>query len=529
MFNTIPLSSMKRIESKNNIGLMVEQAAARYGDKTAYIIDHEGITFNFNDLNNRSNQIANAMAYAGIKSGDHVAVMLPNCSEFPIVWLALAKLGAVMVPINIRYQAFDLEYVLRDSDAVALVVHTSLIHIFEKIPAGSHQVKQLFRIGPDDVGVGVPLSELAHDMSVQHKSADPDPDDLMNIQYTSGTTGFAKGVMTTHEYWLGCGELAASTYIDKADTFLSMSPFYYMDPQWELIMSLLTGASIVMCKKITAENFARCIESYPVTVCWGSEDLLYMPRHDEYKNYNLKRVLLSAFTPNLHKVFEEHFNVVAREVYGMTEIGAGTVMAEKDTHMVGSGSVGKPVGNRELRIVDRNGNDVTQGEVGELLVKGPGILKGYYNKPEATEKAFYEGFFRTGDLFKQDQDGYYYFVGRLKDMIRRMGDNISAEEVENVLTSHPKIQEAAVLGVPDKIRDEEVKAYIIPAPGETPETIPPQEIVEFCLERIAKFKVPRFIEYRSDFPLSASDKIRKHKLLEEKEDPTIDCFDRFAK
>ncbi|MBU2510303.1 AMP-binding protein [bacterium] len=519
---------MQHLKLERNIGALVESAAERYGDKTVLIVDHQGITLSFVQLNRKVNQFANALAEAGIKTGDHVGVMLPNCVEFPCVWLALAKLGAVMVPLNVRYQAFDLEYVLNDSDAVALIAHTSLAPIYKKIPSEKHNVRKVLLIG-ENAGRGEqPLSQLAETMADTFQPAEPELDSLMNIQYTSGTTGFAKGVMTTHEYWLACGATAATLGFSGDDMLLAMSPFYYMDPQWELIMALSSGGAMVMAEKISAENFLGCLKKYPVTITWGSEDLLYLPPFTVEDGVNLKLILLSAFPPELHQQFEKHFEVIAREVYGMTEIGAGSAVPLEDAHMVGSGSIGKPVFNREFRIVNESGKDVACGEVGELLVSGPGILKGYYNKPEANEKAFLDGHFRTGDLARCDDAGYYYFVGRIKDMIRRMGDNISAEEVEKVLMSHPKIMEAAVIGVPDKTRDEEVKAYIVPAPGENPESIPPEEIVAFCLERIAKFKVPRYIEYRTEFPRSTSNKIQKHKLTKEKEDLTSDCFDRFA-
>lgn len=520
---------MEYLELERNIGALLEKAGQKYGDKIVITVDHHGLSLSFSELDQKVNQFANALSQNGINSGDHVGVMLPNCMEFPCVWLALAKLGAVMVPINIRYQETDLEYVLKNSDAVALVMHTNIVDVYNKISIENHGVKQLFCIGSPISDKGIRLSELAANMSVIHKSADPNLNDLMNIQYTSGTTGFAKGVMTTHEYWLSCGVIASSLGFNSSDTFLSMSPFYYMDPQWELIMALNTGGTIVIAEKISAENFVRCVKKYPITITWGSEDFLYLNQFKEDKKHHLKLALLSAFSPDLHKEFENHFNVIAREVYGMTEIGAGSSVPIEDTHMVGSGSVGKPVVNRDFRIISSSGKDVAHGEVGELLVKGQGILKGYYNNPEATKNAFYEGYFKTGDLFRQDDKGYYYFAGRIKDMIRRMGDNISTEEIENVLMNHPKILEAAIIGVPDKKRDEEVKAYVIPAPGETSATIPPEEIVEYCLKKVAKFKVPRYIEYKDDFPRSASNKIQKNKLAEEKVDLTADCFDRFAR
>ena len=193
--------------------------------------------------------------------------------------------------------------------------------------------------------------------------------------------------------------------------------------------------------------------------------------------------------------------------------------------MTGSGSVGKLDPYREVRIVNEEGNDVSQGDVGELLVRGPGMFKGYYKKTKETRNAFNGDWFRTGDLFRQDQNGYYYIVGRKKDMVRRLGENISAAEVETQLRAHPKILDAAVVPVPDEVRGEEVKAYIIPRPGENVESVPPEEIIAFCLERIAKFKVPRFIEYKESFPRTPSQRVEKHKLIAEKKDLRSGCYD----
>ena len=199
-----------------------------------------------------------------------------------------------------------------------------------------------------------------------------------------------------------------------------------------------------------------------------------------------------------------------------------------DDKMTGSGSVGRPIDIRPVRIVDAHENDVVSGEIGELWIKGPGMFKGYYRKEEATADAFDGEWFKTGDLFREDKNGYYFIVGRKKDMIRRSGDNISASEVEGVLDSHPKILSAAVVPVPDVDRGEEVKAYIAPKPGETPDSIPPEEIISFCQERIASFKIPRYIEYRQEFSLTPSGKIQKHLLLAEKNDLTDGCWDRLT-
>jgi len=518
---------MAKMELEANIGAVVEAAAARFGARKFLFVDHESVSYSFAELNARVNQFANALKKAGVQRGHHVSVMLPNCSEFPLTWLALAKLGAVMVPVNNRCKAKDLEYVLNDSDSTALVIHGDYLPVFHDVGHGNHRIEKVLRVGPGKGEAEIDFRESAGEMSTDLSGPTPALNDLMNLQYTSGTTGFPKAAITTHEYWLVLGRFAAQLMTEE-DVFLTMSPFYYMDPQWELLMALYSGCGIVLLDKITAENLARSILQYPITTLWAFPEMLYFADAVAGMDLHLKHALLSAFPPALHKELEDKFHLRAREVYGMTEIGIGTQVPLEDTHMVGSGSVGKPPTFRELRIVDENGDDVPRGQVGELLVKGQGMFKGYYKKPEENAKAFLGEYFRTGDLFRQDENGYYYFVSRKKDMIRRLGDNISATEVEHVLMSHPKIAEAAVVPVRDPVRGEEVKAYVLPAARESPETIPPEEIVAFCLEKIAKFKVPRYIEYVKAFPKSASEKIQKTILIGQKADLTEGCYDRFG-
>jgi crotonobetaine/carnitine-CoA ligase len=512
---------------EKNIGTLLEKASERNSPKTAIHFDHENVKLSYRQLEEYVNRFANVLRDEGISIGEHVAVMLPNCPEFPLTWLALAKLGAVMVPINIRYQAADLEYVLNDSDASAMVIATEFASVFRQVWNKVPNIRKVFTVGQGESDLGPSLNELARNAHTEILSANTSLDTLINIQYTSGTTGFPKGCMLTHEYWLTLGKMASES-LQEDDVFLCVTPFYYMDPQWELIMCLTIGCTMVLTRRYSPSHYMALVHKYQATVSWASmASWIYkQPESPVDKAHRLKFVFIGAFPPHLHRPFEERFNVRAREAYGMTEIGTGMFVPLEDSHMTGSGSVGKPPPFREVRIVDETGMDVPSGQVGELLIKGPGMFKGYYKKPKETAEAFDGEWFRTGDLFRQDERGYYYIVGRKKDMIRRSGDNISAVEIENLLTSHPKILSAAVLPVPDENRGEEVKAYIIPANGETPETIPPEEIISFCMQRIAEFKVPRYIKYTTEFPRTPSGKVQKHLLMAEKKDFTTGCYDR---
>ena len=513
---------------EHSIRALLEKAAVRYGEKRAMHFDDEDLSLSFRELNERVNQFANALRSLSTKKREHVAVMLPNCSEFPLVWLALAKLGATMIPININYKSHDLEYILNDSDASGIVIHSEQVKIFRQIQSHCRGIKKIFRIGDAEDDLGISLVELALGASKELPSVDINLDDLMNIQYTSGTTGFPKGCMLTHEYWIIAGWFAAERYnLTNQDIFLCTQPFYYMDPQWQLMMTLTVGSTMILANRFRPSKYMDLVHKYGVTCSLPAAPLLIykQPESPLDREHHMRYVNIYDFPSSMHKKFEERFKLTARGAYGMTEIGNGMYMPLNDSHMTGSGSVGRPAPHRKVRIVSEEGNDVSQGDTGELLIQGPGIFKGYYKKPKETAEAFEEGWFRTGDLFRQDQRGYYYIVGRKKDMIRRHGENISASEVEYVLRSHPKILDAAVVPVPDEVRGEEVKAYVVPKSGEDVETIPPEELIAFCLERIAKFKVPRFIEYRKDFPRTPSQRVEKHKLIAGKKDLRSGCYD----
>jgi crotonobetaine/carnitine-CoA ligase len=267
------------------------------------------------------------------------------------------------------------------------------------------------------------------------------------------------------------------------------------------------------------------VRQHRINFCLFPEIVFKQPPSQHDRDNEIVRVNVYGLHKENHAALEERFDFIAREAFGMTEIGSGLFMPIEATDMVGSGSCGMPSPFREARIADPQGNTVPIGEFGELLVRGPGILQGYYSKPEATAAAFHGDWFRTGDLFRQDARGYFYIVGRVKEMIRRAGENISAGEVEAVLRGLPDIVEAAAVPVPDDTRGEEVKACVVLQPGATRETLPPDRIIAHCEANLARFKVPRYIEYRNDLPKTASEKIAKH-LLQGVADPRAGCFDR---
>jgi acyl-CoA synthetase (AMP-forming)/AMP-acid ligase II len=310
---------------------------------------------------------------------------------------------------------------------------------------------------------------------------------------------------------------------------LAAQPFYYMDPQWLLLMAMHLGGRLVVAPRASASRFLERVRREGVEYCIFPQPVLKLPERPDDAANPLKRVSIYGLRPDMHAVLERRFGCIARESFGMTEIGSGMTMPVEATNMVGSGSCGLPAPFREASIRDEQGRELGPGEIGELWIRGPGILKGYWNKAEATAEAFRAGgWFRTGDLFRRDAHDFHYIVGRVKDMIRRSGENIAAREVEAVLLQLDAVAEAAVIPVPDADRGQEVKACLVLKPGLTPADLPPEAVFAHCAGGLARFKVPRFLEYRDALPKTPSQKIAKHVLLAERADLRKGTVDRLA-
>jgi crotonobetaine/carnitine-CoA ligase len=511
-----------------NVGALIDDLAASDPERIAWSFFDDGETITYAALRREVNRLANGLHAIGVGKGTHVGVMLPNISAFPLTWLALARLGAVMIPVNVRYTGRELHYVLDDSDAGFVVIHADFLPMLENVP------QPLPRLKPGHVVVVGDAPAKYRDWSAVKNAGSAEPpadvavalDDLLNIQYTSGTTGFPKGCMLTQRYWLVIGRVNAWRDGRIFRNILSATPFFYMDPQWLLMMSFFQRATLHVAAWQSASRFMEWVRRYNIDFTLLPNVLLKQPPSAEDRNHALVKANIYGFPKADHAALEERFDVIAREAFGMTEIGSATFMPIEETGMVGSGSCGLPSPFRECRVADENGNTLPDGEIGELLVRGPGILKGYYRKPEANKASFHGDWFRTGDLFRRDERGFFYIVGRIKDMIRRAGENIAAREVEAVVCGLPEIAEAAAMPVPDDTRGEEVKIYVVPQPGISRNELTPQKIIEYCTTNLASFKVPRYIEYRSELPKTPSEKIAKHVLKAEKPDLRAGSWDR---
>jgi acyl-CoA synthetase (AMP-forming)/AMP-acid ligase II len=340
--------------------------------------------------------------------------------------------------------------------------------------------------------------------------------DLLNIQYTSGTTGFPKGCMLPHEYWIRTGySLAFTRGTGPIKNALVWPPFFYMDGMWQILSAFFLGATSFIPRRISIGHFFDWLKTYRIHTCTFPEPALkaYPPSPDDAQ-LELKYIYTFGWRPNSKRQAEERFQCMARDAYGMTELGTATVTPTDAGDKNFQKTCGTPAPQRRLKIVDEDGNEVARGEVGELWVSGPGIMWGYYKRPTANSEVFRGKWFRTGDYFRQDENGYFYIVGRMKDMVRRAGENIAAREVEAVLNEMEYILESAIVPVPDEKRGEEVKAYIRLREGSTPATCDPQMITAHCSKHLAQFKVPRYYAYVEEFPRTATGKISKPSLKE---------------
>jgi crotonobetaine/carnitine-CoA ligase len=485
----------------------LRRAAQAWPQRVAWTFD-PGRQFTFAEVDRLSAGYAQVLHSRGVRRGDRIAVMIANEPAFPLTWLALARLGAVMVPVNTRYQSADTEHVLRASGAIGMVAAAEFTDLLGRLPADVPALRSIH--------LAAGLEAAAAEKGGEEVAlTDPGLADPANIQFTSGTTGHPKGCVLPHEYWarLAGGLVTEFPYLTASDVMLTAQPFHYIDPQWNVAAALIAGAELVILDGFHPSTFWQKVREHHVTYfyCLAAMPvlLLRMPADPLDREHAVRAVQCSAIPPALHRQLEERWGVPWYEAFGMTETGGDLRVTDRDhDELVGTGCMGGPVSYRQARIVDTADETVPAGQTGELALRGPGMMDGYLDNPQATAAALRGGWFHTGDLAWMDEAGRAYHAGRLKDMIRRSGENVAAREVEEILLTHPGVRLAAVTGVPDEIRGEEVKAYYV-AGG-----VSPQELADYCRARLAAFKVPRFWQAADDLPRTDSQRVAKTRLGE---------------
>ena len=489
------------------------------------------------------NRIATVFLDLGIEKGDHVALHLHSSPEFLMCLFGLAKIGAVAVPINEQYLADEAEYILENSDAICVVVEPLFYETYQELLARGHYFPKgvvVARAGTespksniDFSGIYTPLGTVEEDQqgiydfwmmrceqsAILRDSCELSSDDPVQIIYTSGTTSRPKGVVLTHANMVFSGLYGDwEVSLRGTDRVLTSMPACHSNFQLAALMPVITaGASLIIVEKYSATRFMKQIRHYKATViqCVAMmlRTLLLQPVDPEEKNHCVREVLyFIPITDAEKKEFEQRFNMKIMNTYGSTE-SIGWAITDPPVGARNWPSVGRAGLGYKARICDMNDNELPPGEIGEIQIKGErgrSVMLEYYNNPEATEKTFSaDGWLKTGDQGYQDDNGWFYFVDRKVNMVKRSGENISTTELEEILEQHPAIAESAVIGVPDPIRDQAIKAFVRFTPGES---MTLAEVEQYCKDHMASFKVPTFYEVVEDFPRTCSMKIEK-KLL----------------
>ncbi|MFJ7729903.1 ATP-dependent acyl-CoA ligase [Neobacillus sp. NPDC097160] len=505
-----------------NIREVVERAATLFGEKTFLYFENEEISFS--TLHEQSGKVANAFKKLGIKKGDKVALFLPNCKEFIYTWIGLNKLGAVMVPVNTFFKENETTFVINNSDSKIILTDSNSLEMIISIRGECEIVENVIVIDKGNTPEVLSFYELIKNELPQISPVEISLDDDAAILYTSGTTGNPKGCVVSQSYYLVNAKLwLKHQELTSEDRFLTPLPFFHMNPQILTTMGALTiGASVILLDRFHPKTWWEDVARYGATqfhylgVMPAILNALPPSQLDTAHKVNL--CLGAGISYKFHESFEKRFNLKTLEVFGMTETGLNMITPIKGDRKLGTGSMGKVLPGIKAKVVDGDDKEVPIGTPGELVLKeevraeGSSMMKYYYKNEKATKEAWRNGWFHTGDIVRQDEEGFFYFVDRKKDIIRRSGENISSMEIEDCIRNHPKVVDAAAVPFPDPIREQEVRVCIILKPGESSATIHEGEIIKWCTERLAYFKVPRFIEFVSEFPKTASQKVQKSVL-----------------
>lgn len=518
--------SMVDIVGNETLASLWDDLAAECGGKDFLVFqDREGYetAYTYRGFNDAINRTANMFLRQGVVRGERVAVQMHTCPEFMMCLFGLAKIGAVMVPMNEQYLQEECEYALDLCEVTRAVVEPCFVGLYEQIFGGGRLSNGIVVARTDDADKagGHPLfSELVRAESpVLVERCPVSPDDPCEIIFTSGTTSNPKGVILTHGNMLFSGYYGNwETAMTSQDRMFTTMPACHSNFQLAALTPVLTArATLVVAEKYSASRFWKQIRDCGATlaqcVAMMLRTLMLQPEDPDDKSHNLRDMLyFLPVTTREKEAFEERFGVRLMNTYGSTE-SIGWVLTDPPNGARKWPSVGRVGLGYQAKIVDDEGRELPAGCIGEICVKGvPGrsLMLGYVNGEKATSEAMSaDGWLRMGDRGYCDESGWFYFVDRKANMIKRAGENISTTEIEEILVEHPDIEEAAVIGVPDEIRDEAVKAFVLFRRGVA---LTEDEVVDYCRRNMAAFKVPSFVEIVEDFPRTCSMKIEK-KLL----------------
>lgn len=524
---------------------LLTEAAKRFPKKTATIF--YGNRLSYEQLDELTNRFAHALADLGVKKDDRVAIMLPNTPQCVIAYYGALKLGAIVVQTNPLYVERELEHQLNDSDAQVIVAldifYPRIKNIKDKTPLKSiiltnvrdylpTLLRWLYPLKAKREGQWIRVEKVppVYDFVELLQRSDPTqpvvnvkPEDVALFQYTGGTTGVPKGVMLTHanlvvnavqcRYWM-------HDLREGGEVFMAVIPFFHVFGMSTCMnLAILLGSAMVLLPRFKTEDVVKAVVKYRTSIFIGVQAMyVAINNYPDVQKYGLSciRVCISGAGP-LHVEVQERFEKLTKgklvEGYGLTEASPVThcnpIYGQRK-----QGSIGLPFPDTHAKIMDleTGEKELALGEVGELVVKGPQVMLGYWNKLDETKAVLLNGWLRTGDMAKVDRDGYFFIVDRKKDMIKTRGENVYPREIEEVLYAHPKIKDAVAVGIPEEFSNEVIKAYIVLKDGQSATE---QEIIDYCRTHLAKFKLPKTVEFRAELPKTMVGKVLRRVLLEE--------------
>jgi long-chain acyl-CoA synthetase len=492
----------------DNLARILTETAERSGDRTAFKLEDVELTYTMLDC--AAARIANLLEEKGLRPGDRVGLMLPNVPYFPAIYYGILRAGGVVVPMNVLLKGREVSFYLQDPGARLLFAWHDFAEYAEQ--GASEAGAEVVLVKPGE------FEQLVGGQSDAHDMIDRDADDTAVILYTSGTTGTPKGAELTHvNLHSNCiataGKLAG---FSEDDVLLGALPLFHSFGQTCTMNSAVaTGATVTMLPRFLPDKALEIIERDRVTVFQGVPTMYNAMLHAGgagSTDASTLRLCMSggaAMPAELMRAFEEKFDCIILEGYGLSETSPVASFNHPDRERK-PGSIGTPIEGVEMKLVDDDGNDVPQGEIGEIVIRGHNIMKGYWNSAEATTQAISgEGWFHSGDMARVDEDGYFFIVDRKKDLIIRGGYNVYPREVEEVLYEHPAIQEAAVVAVPDAALGEEVGAAVALKAGER---LDAAELKAFVKERVAAYKYPRKVWFVDELPKGPTGKVLKREI-----------------
>jgi long-chain acyl-CoA synthetase len=495
--------------------------AARINPRARFLTGGSDV-FDFERMDAAARRFANVLASLGVTAGERVALLLPNTSSFVICYYGTLKLGAVPVPLHAGSPAPEVAFYLTDSAASVLVAAGSCVEAaadgFASVATCHHLIVDV----PDSEAVAPPtlrLTELLTMAGEEFETAPTRPDDVAVILYTSGTTGRPKGARLTHFNIFFFSQLLTRELwrLTRDDVIVMTAPAAHIFGQAIVNVACTAGAQLHLLPRFDVAGFLQAVDEQHVTFFAGVPALAqHLLRTPLLRGRGLGSVRLvmfggAAVDPELMRAFRSRFGVEVITGFGMTEAVPVTFLTADTIERAPSGSVGRAVWGTRVRIVDEAGQSLPPGEPGEIVVRGPQVFDGYHNRRDDTAAVWRDGWFRTGDIGRLDEDGYLFILDRLKDMIKRSGYSVYPAEIERVLHTHDAVAEAAVVGIPDRVVGEEVKAFVVLKPGMATSA---DELTAHCRSALAAYKVPRQIEFRDNLPRNPVGKIVRRALRE---------------